>query len=182
MTDLVFRNVNASPDDPVNEWPVEAIQIALERGSLTYWRQLAEAIRAEPWGPVARRVENVLAYCRPYGVANVMERVIADAREAAEADERQAVAAEISRLVDESGLTRAEFASRIGTSASRLSTYVNGKVTPSASLLLRMRHVSQREGAGRDPLAMPVPPGPEPDWGDQKREMLDARADKWPGA
>lgn len=141
MTALAFRNVDASPDDPVAEWPVEAIQTALERGSLRHWRRLAGEIRAEPWGPVARRVEAVLTYSRPYGIAEAMERVIADARETTEADERRAVAAEISRLVDESGLTRAEFASRIGTSASRLSTYVNGKVTPSASLLLRMRRL-----------------------------------------
>lgn len=145
MTDLVFRNVDASPDDPVAEWPIEGIQAALERGSLTYWRRLVKAIQAEPWGRVARRVEGVLAYSRPYGVANLMERVIADAREAAEADERRAVAAEISCLVAESGLSRADFASRIGTSASRLSTYVNGKVTPSASLLVRMREVAERE-------------------------------------
>lgn len=142
MTGLAFRNVDASPDDPVDEWPVEAIQTALERGSLTYWRRLAKAIQAQPWGPVARRVEEVLTYSRPYGVANVMERVIADAREATEADERRAVAAEISRLIDASGLTRAEFASRIGTSTSRLSTYANGKVTPSASLLVRMGRVA----------------------------------------
>lgn len=43
------------------------------------------------------------------------------------------------RLVRASGLSRAEFASRIGISASRLSTYVTGKVTPSAALLLRIR-------------------------------------------
>jgi hypothetical protein len=41
---------------------------------------------------------------------------------------------------------------------------------------------AERERAGRELLAMPPPPGPEPDWEDQKREMLDARADKWPGA
>ncbi len=31
---------------------------------------------------------------------------------------------------------------------------------------------------------MPPPPGegPEPDWEEQKREMLDAPARKWPGA
>lgn len=145
MTGLAFRNVDASPDDPVAAWPVEAIQIALERGSLTYWRRLAKAIRAQPWGAVARRVENVLAYCRPYGVANVMERVVADARADAEAGERDAVAAEVARLIAESGLSRADFASRIGTSASRLSTYVTGKVTPSASLLVRMRGIAGRE-------------------------------------
>jgi transcriptional regulator with XRE-family HTH domain len=51
------------------------------------------------------------------------------------------VAAEVDRLVRESELSRAEFASRIGTSTSRLSTYVTGKVTPSAALLVGMRRV-----------------------------------------
>ncbi len=43
---------------------------------------------------------------------------------------------------------------------------------------------AERERAGRELLAMPPPPGagPEPDWEDRKQEMLDARADKWPGA
>jgi DNA-binding transcriptional regulator YiaG len=139
MTALAFRNVDASPDDPVSEWPQEAIQAALERGGLEHWRRLAGAIQAEPWGPVARRVAQVLAYSRPYGVALAMERVIARSRAAAEAAERQAVAAEIGALVLASGLSRAEFASLIGTSTSRLSTYVTGKVTPSAALLVRMR-------------------------------------------
>ena len=142
MTALAFRNVSASPDDPVAQWPQEAIQTALERGGLSHWRRLARAIRDEPWGPVARRVEEVLTYSRPYGVAKAMERIVSRAREAAETSERQAVAAEVTRLIDESGLTRAEFASRIGTSASRLSTYATGKVTPSAALIVRMRSVA----------------------------------------
>jgi hypothetical protein len=43
---------------------------------------------------------------------------------------------------------------------------------------------SEREQAGEELLAMPPPPGDgrEPDWEDQKREMLDARMRKWPGA
>jgi DNA-binding transcriptional regulator YiaG len=139
VTALAFRNVDASPDDPVSEWPQEAIQTALERGGLSHWRRLAAAIRADPWGPVARAVEEVLTYSRPYGVAPLMERVVARAREATEASEREAVAAEVTELIDASGLTRAEFATRIGTSTSRLSTYATGKVTPSAALLVRMR-------------------------------------------
>jgi len=45
-------------------------------------------------------------------------------------------------------------------------------------------HDAERERAGRELLAMPPPPGdgPEPDWEDQKRELRDARADRWPGA
>jgi len=139
MSTLTFRNVDASPDDPVSEWPLEAIQTALERGGLLHWRRLASEVWADPWGPVARRLEEVLTYSRPYGVAEAMERAITRAREAAEAREREAVATEIRELVRASGLTRAKFASRIGTSASRLSTYATGKVTPSAAMLVRMR-------------------------------------------
>lgn len=47
--------------------------------------------------------------------------------------------------VEHSGLTNAEFAALVGTSASRLSTYLSGKVTPSAALLVRI------ERAGDDP-------------------------------
>jgi hypothetical protein len=43
---------------------------------------------------------------------------------------------------------------------------------------------AERELAGRALLAMPVPlgAGPEPDWEEQKRELLDAPTRKWPGA
>jgi DNA-binding transcriptional regulator YiaG len=142
VTELVFRNVDVSPDDPVEVWPSEAIQTALERGSLKHWRRLAVAIKAQPWGPVARDVEDVLTYSRPYGVAKVMERVIDKARRDAETAERASVAAEVQRLIENSGLSRGDFASRIGTSASRLSTSATGRVTPSAALLVRMKSVA----------------------------------------
>ena len=51
---------------------------------------------------------------------------------------------EVEALVSESGLSLAEFASRIGTSRSRLSTYRSGRVTPSAALLLRMERLVAR--------------------------------------
>jgi DNA-binding transcriptional regulator YiaG len=147
VSSLTFRNVDASPKDPVSAWPHEAIQTALERGGLEHWRRLADAIKAEPWGPISRRVEGVLAHSRPYGVAMAFERTISRIREAEEASERDAVAAEVDRLVKGSGLSRAEFASRVGTSASRLSTYVTGKVTPSAALLVRMRRAAEAHRA-----------------------------------
>ena len=136
---LAFRNLTIQPSDPVDTWPTEAVQTALERGDLEDWRRLALEIRRDPWGRTARQVEEVLSHSRPYGVAQLMEDQIARARAAAEADERAAVAAEVRRAVAESGLSRAEFASRVGTSPSRLSTYVTGKVVPSATMLLRIR-------------------------------------------
>jgi hypothetical protein len=52
-TALKFRNLDASPEDPVETWPFEGILAAVERGTLPDWHRLAAAIRADPWGPVA---------------------------------------------------------------------------------------------------------------------------------
>lgn len=145
MSTLAFRNVDASPSDSVATWPIEAIQTALERGGLSEWRLLLAEIRAQPWGVVARGVESVLAYSRPYGIDKAMERAISHARNEIEAKEREEVAAGVRRLIAMSGLTRAEFASRIGTSSSRLSTYATGKVNPSAALMLRMARVADQD-------------------------------------
>jgi DNA-binding transcriptional regulator YiaG len=88
-----------------------------------------------------------------YDVAlNAMDVALARARRRAEDEEREQVAAEVRDAIARSGLSRAEFASRIGTSSSRLSTYATGKVTPSASLMVRMRRVAaQGESATSAP-------------------------------
>jgi hypothetical protein len=140
---LKFRNVDASPDDPVQTWPFEGILAAVERGTLPDWRRLASAIRADPWGPVARQVVDAIRIPRPYGTTELPEGVIDHARRLAADSERAEVAAEVSGLVSGSGLTRQDFADRIGTSRSRLSTYMSGKVIPSAALMVRMRRVAE---------------------------------------
>jgi DNA-binding transcriptional regulator YiaG len=138
---LTFRNLTTDPAEPVANWPTEAVQTALERGDLADWHRLAAEVGRYPWGRTARQLEEVLSYSRPYGVAEAMEAVIARARARAEQAERMEVASEIQRAVDRSGLTRAEFASRLGTSTSRLSTYLTGKVVPSATLMVRIRRL-----------------------------------------
>jgi DNA-binding transcriptional regulator YiaG len=145
---LAFRNLAITPDAPVSEWPTEAVQTALERGDLADWHRIVAEIGADPWGKTARQVEEVLSHSRPYGLADAIETALSRARERAEATERAAVAAGIREAVQRSGLSRAEFASRIGTSASRLSTYASGKVTPSATLMLRIHRVAGRQSHG----------------------------------
>ncbi len=142
---LAFRNLTITPEAPVSEWPTEAVQTALERGDLADWHRIVAAIRADPWGKTARQVEEVLSHSHPYGIAEAMQTALSRAREQAEACERAAVATEIREAVERSGLSRADFASRIGTSASRLSTYISGKVTPSATRMLRIRHAAGRQ-------------------------------------
>lgn len=142
-----FRNVAVDPDSSVDTWPYEAIVTVIERGTFSDWLLLTRAIGAEPWGVVARQVEDYLSYESPYGVGPLLTRAIARARREAEEAERAAVAGEVRRLVSDSGLTTAEFASRIGTSRSRLSTYRTGRVVPAATMMHRMRHVSQSKPA-----------------------------------
>ena len=64
------------------------------------------------------------------------------ARKLATDSEREDVASEVRNLVGRSGLSKQDFAERIGTSRSRLSTYMSGKVVPSAALMVRMRRVA----------------------------------------
>jgi DNA-binding transcriptional regulator YiaG len=146
-TALKFRNITASPDDPVDTWPFEGILAAVERGTLPDWRRLAAAIRADPWGPVAQQVLEAVRLSRPYGTAELLEGVVHRARKLATDSEREDVASEVRSLVGRSGLSKQNFAERIGTSRSRLSTYLSGKVVPSASLMVRMRRVALRASA-----------------------------------
>lgn len=54
------------------------------------------------------------------------------------------MATEVADLVARSGLTLGELSERIGTSGSRLSTYRSGKVTPSATVMVRLRETVSR--------------------------------------
>jgi DNA-binding transcriptional regulator YiaG len=141
-TALKFRNINASPDDPVETWPFAGILAAIERGTLPDWSRLAAAIQADPWGPVAQQVLEAIRLSRPYGTAELLEGVVSRARKLAADSEREDVASEVRELVGRSGLSKQDFAGRIGTSRSRLSTYMSGKVVPSAALMVRMRRVA----------------------------------------
>lgn len=58
MSHLIFRNVDASPNDPVDTWPFEAVVAAIERGMLSHWRLLGQEMKRSPWGRTARQIED----------------------------------------------------------------------------------------------------------------------------
>lgn len=95
-------------------------------------------MRRSPWGQVARRVERYLSYRESDGVTTLSSLAIERARRDAEQADRAEVATRVRDAVSRSGLTNREFARLVGTSASRLSTYLSGKVTPSAAMLVRI--------------------------------------------
>lgn len=147
-----FRNVDASPTDDVRTWPYEALVTAIDRGLVGDWRPIFIELRRSPWGRLARRVEQYLSYREPDGVSTLFSLAIERARDDADLAERAEVAARVRNAVTRSGLSNREFARLVGTSASRLSTYLNGKVTPSAAMLVRVeRAAKELRPASTDP-------------------------------
>lgn len=148
---VVFRNVDASPEEDVRSWPYEALVTVIDRGLVADWRPIFAELRRSPWGRVARRVERYLSYREPDGVSTLFALAIERARASADQADRAEVAVRVRNAVARSGLTNADFARLVGTSPSRLSTYLNGKVTPSASMLVRIeRAAGSSEGSRSD--------------------------------
>jgi len=137
-----FRNLDFDREAPVDEWPAEAIETVIDRGSLSDWRPLAEAIRRNPWGPAARTAETVASWGEHYGVDALMSSVIRRAREEIATAGRAEYAAQIRSWRVQSGMTLRQFARAAGTSASRLSDYENAKVAPTTDVLGRLHHVA----------------------------------------
>ncbi|HEY5044593.1 MAG TPA: helix-turn-helix transcriptional regulator [Solirubrobacteraceae bacterium] len=159
-----FRNLDFNPTAPVDQWPAEAIETVIDRGSLLDWRQLAGAIRLHPWGPAARTAETVAGWGEHYGVDTLMISVIRHAREDVALKGRAEYAARIRAWRTHSGMTLRQFARAAGTSASRLSDYENAKVAPTTDVLARLSHVAASQPAGSAKRAggiAQVPPRPQ---------------------
>ncbi len=139
-----FRNVSVDLAEPVEQWPDEAIETVLDRGSLSDWRRLSRAIRDDPWGPVARTVEAIAEWDEHYGVDRLMRRVIDRARSDIDAQGRARYAERIRRARASTGLSQRHLARLAGTSASRLSDYENAKVAPTTDVLGRIELVTER--------------------------------------
>ena len=139
---VAFRNVDFDPASPLDNWPAEAIETVMDRGSLSDWRRLADAIRHNPWGPAARTVEAIAGWGEHYGVDALMTSVIRRAREDVDVNGRAGYAKELRSWRAQTGMTLREFALAAGTSASRLSDYENAKVAPTTTVLGRLKHVA----------------------------------------
>lgn len=133
------------PDDrPVEFWPTSAIRAALDNDDLDVWQRIVAAIKRDPFGRTARQVEEVLETEQPYGVSAALAQVLEKAREHLEANERDEVARHVRQLLERSGLGAPEFASRIGVPSDEFTGFMDAVTTPSASMMIRMRRLSDR--------------------------------------
>jgi hypothetical protein len=138
---LVLTDVDPSRPGPLLTTPEEVIR-TWDRGGIRAWRSQIAVLASNPWAPYGNELKELaLAAERPSPV-HAIEEAVKVYRSRFERRERELVAREIRQLVAMSGLSQREFAAMAGTSASRLSTYVNGLVTPSATMMVRIRRVS----------------------------------------
>jgi DNA-binding transcriptional regulator YiaG len=144
-----FRNLDFDPATPIERWPAEAIETLIDRGSLSDWRRLADAIRRDPWSPAARTAETVTGWGEHYGVDALISNVIRHAREDITRRARAEYAAQIRSWRAQTGMTLRQFAQAAGTSASRLSAYENAKVAPTTDVLGRLSHIATTHTRGR---------------------------------
>jgi len=131
-------------EQPVEFWPTAAIRSAMQGGDIDTWKRIAAALKRDPYGRTARQVEEVLAGTRPSGISKALWEVLERARNHLEGNERAEVARHVRLLIERSGLGPQEFASRIGAAPENLATYLDGSASPSASLMIRMRRLSDR--------------------------------------
>lgn len=131
-------------DRPVEFWPTAAIRSALESGDITVWQRIVVALKRDPYGRTARQVEEVLDQAEPLGISKALSEVLARSRQHLEANERAEAARHVRLLLERSGLSEPEFSSRIGVPVADLQVYLDGRVSPPASLMIRMRRLSDR--------------------------------------
>jgi DNA-binding transcriptional regulator YiaG len=144
-----FRNLDFDATQPLDQWPAEAIETTIDRGSLSDWRRLADAIRRNPWGPAARTTETITAWGEHYGADRLMNNVIRHARQDVTRRGRAEYAAQIRSWRTQSGMTLRQLARAAGTSASRLSDYENAKVAPTTDVLARLKHAADTQHPAR---------------------------------
>lgn len=145
MADIDPRRPASIPKTPLD------LLLTLERRGADTWRQILANIAVHPWGPTPMGLADLARAAGLAAAAQAVERCAEVYRKQITASERAEVAKEIRRLVAVSGCSQREFAENIGTSAPRLSTYVNGGVTPSATMMLRIGRQSSALAKSRAP-------------------------------
>jgi hypothetical protein len=93
----------------------------------------------DPYGEVAKDLVQALELAESHGGRALLQAILDQAREAPE----MTVSRQIRWLVWQTGLTMGQVAERLGTSRTRLSSYYHGRVTPSATFMVRLAKLAR---------------------------------------
>jgi DNA-binding transcriptional regulator YiaG len=139
---LLLADVKPNQSAPLLR-SADELRSLIDHGNVELWRRQLSAIANGPWGPHGERLLKFADEADLPAVKLSVDQAIRHYKKTYEKAEKDAVAREIRELVPASGVTQRTFSQYIGTSASRLSTYANGVVTPSAAMMLRIRRTAE---------------------------------------
>lgn len=126
----VLRHLDYGPA-PVDEIGAAGLQAVLDGYDVGAWRPILLAVRADPWGVVAQRVERILDHLESYGTAEAMRAWLRRCRAGADAP-----AYALSQLRRAHGLSQRELAGRLGVSQAQVAR-VEGAALPSLRSVTR---------------------------------------------
>ncbi|WP_166982978.1 helix-turn-helix domain-containing protein [Paramicrobacterium fandaimingii] len=135
---LSFRNIDATPDDPVEKWGFEGMLAAIDRGYARDWRKLVDAVVANP--QLTDEFHEAREAAESHATVALLDAMLVEAR-------RTASERALDRLRDAyygTRMTQVELASVIGTSRTRFNSYLTGKVTPSMDVLVAVEEIALR--------------------------------------
>jgi hypothetical protein len=135
---LLADGVDTDDPAPMPETP-EELRTLVEEHGVAAWRALLANIAVNPFGPDADRLAELARGADLGDAARAIDACTIELRRQFEDSERDEVAQEIRDLLALCGYSQRRFARYIGTSGPRLSTYVNGIVIPSATMMVRIR-------------------------------------------
>ena len=140
-----FRNLTTTWHDPIDQWPYEAVVTTIERGLVADWQPIVKDIRMRPFGRIASYVAHFAKAPDDDAAAAFFSEALRRARADQEDSERDEVIKRIRLAIESSKMSQGDFAKVVGTSASRLSTYLSGAVTPSATMLIRVENFAKKQ-------------------------------------
>jgi hypothetical protein len=135
---LRFRNLDVTPDDPVALWGFEGMLAAIDRGYSKDWRKLVDAVVAEP------TLRHVLDEARDAAESRSTVALLDEMLSHALRTPAQIALDQLQDAFRGTRMTQGELAAELGTSRTRLNSYLTGKVTPSMDVLVAVEQIADR--------------------------------------
>lgn len=135
---LRFRNLDITPDDPVELWGFEGMLAAIDRGYARDWRKLVNAVAGNP------TLREVFDEARDAAESRSTVALLDEMLRQAERTPKQIALERLRDAFNGTRMTQGELAAELGTSRTRLNSYLTGKVTPSMDVLVAVEQIADR--------------------------------------
>lgn len=116
-----LRHLDYGPEATIEDVGLAGLQAILDGGGVEDWRDILRAVRQDPWGSVARRVERLLPYLESYGTAPALAAWLHRCRAGIRGPVRS-----LAELRQAGRLTQREFAERLGVSQAQVARVEQG--------------------------------------------------------